>query len=151
MKGVTTMARVLLCFAGSILLFALLACSGEKKPAAQTQGQVTSPVMSPSEPRMDSVINLDEPPAIVKKVEPVYPKDAKEGNIEGSVYLTVLLSKEGTVKKAVVQSRKDGSLSMEKAAFDAVMQFTFTPARIKKQPVETWVSIPFRFKLAEKK
>lgn len=144
------MARILLYFAGSILLFALLACSGEKKPAEQTQ-QVASPVMSASEPRMDSVINLDEPPAIVKKVEPVYPKDAKDGNIEGSVWLTVLLSREGTVKKAVVQSRKDGSLSMEKAAIDAVMQFTFTPARIKKEPVETWVSIPFRFRLAEKK
>lgn len=144
------MARILLYFAGSILLFALLACSGEKKPAEQTQ-QVASPVMSASEPRMDSVINLDEPPAIVKKVEPVYPKDAKDGNIEGSVWLTVLLSREGTVKKAVVQSRKDGSLSMEKAAIDAVKQFTFTPARIKKEPVETWVSIPFRFRLAEKK
>jgi TonB family protein len=137
--------------ATTIALLLLVACSGEKKAPEQTQGQVTSSTVSTSEPRMDSVINLDEPPAIVKKVEPVYPKDDKEGNIEGSVWLTVLVSKEGTVKKAVVASRKDGSQSMEKAAIDAAMQFTFTPARIKNQPVEVWVSIPFKFKLAEKK
>jgi TonB family protein len=151
MKGVGTMENRLLLIAATISLLLLIACGGEKKEPEQTQGEVASPVMSASEPRMDSLINLDEPPAIVKKVEPVYPKDAKDGNIEGSVWLTVLLSREGTVKKAVVQNRKDGTESMEKAAIDAVMQFTFTPARIKKQPVETWVSIPFRFKLAEKK
>jgi TonB family protein len=145
------MARTLLFIATTLSLLLLIACKSDKKPQEQNQEQVTSPVTSASEPRMDSVVNLDEPPAIVKKVEPVYPNDDKESNIEGSVYLTVLVSKEGTVKKAVVQSRKDGSLSMEKAAIDAVMQFTFTPARIKNQPVETWVSIPFRFKLAEKK
>jgi periplasmic protein TonB len=145
------MARILLYFAGSLLLLTLFACSGEKKPAEQHQEQVTSPALSDKEPGINEVMDVDEMPTITKSVNPEYPEDAKKAGIEGAVILKILVNKEGNVRKAVVTNRTDGSVAMEQAAVNAVKQWTFKPATIKKQPVEMWVSIPFKFKLAEKK
>jgi TonB family protein len=150
MKGATTMARILLYFAGSILLFALLACSGEKKPAGQNQEQVTSAALSDKEPGIEETIEVDEFPAPTKTVNPEYPEEAKKAGAEGTVYLKVLVGKDGIVKKAVV-TKTDGSVALEQAAINAAKQWTFKPATVKKQPVEIWVSLPFKFKLTEKK
>jgi TonB family protein len=78
----------------------------------------------------------------------VYPEDALQKNIEGTVWVKALVSKEGRVKKAVVIKRIDGSESLERAALDSAIQMTFKPAFLNNQPVEFWVSIPFKFKLA---
>lgn len=145
------MANTLLHVAASLLLLALLACGGEKKPGEPNQGQVTSPPLAEKEPGIDETIDVDEFPAVTKSVNPVYPEEAKTNGIEGTVYLKILVDKEGNVKKAVVTKRTDGSVALEQAAMDAAKQWTFKPATIKKQPVEIWVSIPFKFKLADKK
>jgi len=144
------MTRILLYFAGSLLLLALFACSGEKKPAEQHQEQVTSPSFSDKEPGIDEMIDVDEFPTPTKTVNPEYPEEAKKAGIEGIVQLKVLVDKEGNVKKAIV-TKTNGSVVLEQAALNAAKQWTFKPATIKKQPVEIWVSLPFKFKLTEKK
>ena len=136
--------------AAALFLLGLFAC-GEHKQQPGTQEPGTSPGTSEREPGIDDVIDVDEPPSVATKVEPVYPEDAMRDGIEGTVWVKVLVNKEGTVTKAVVTKTIGGSPSIEKAALDAVRQFTFTPARIKKQPVQTWISFPFKFKLAPKK
>jgi TonB family protein len=145
------MARSLLYFTGSLLLLALFACSGEKKPAGQNQEQVTSPALTDKEPGIEETIDVDEFPAVTKSVNPVYPEEAKKNGIEGTIVLKVLVDKDGNVKKAEVTRRTDGSVALEQAAIDAAKQWTFKPATIKKQPVQIWVSLPFKFKLSEKK
>ncbi len=136
---------------GTVLAFvACVGCTDQRTPGPK-QEQVTSPSLSEAGPGINEVINVNEFPTIVTRVNPVYPEDAKRKGIEGTVLIKVLVSKDGTVKQAVATEGKDRNESLEQAAIDAVKQFTFTPALIKKQPVEIWVSIPFKFKLAEKK
>jgi TonB family protein len=136
---------------GTFLAFVAFGGCEEQKAPGEKQAQVTSPSLSETEPGINEVINVDEFPSIVKRVNPVYPEEAMKNGIEGTVLIKVLVGKDGTVKKAVATEGKEKNESFERAAIDAVKQFTFTPALIKHQPVEIWVSIPFKFKLAEKK
>ncbi len=145
------MAHKLLVPAVTFLLLLLLACGGEKGGPDKNQGQVTSPAVADKEPGIEEVPVVDEFPVVANTVKPVYPEEDKKNGVEGKVFLKILVDKEGNVKKAVVTSRTQGSLAMEHAAIEAAKQFTFKPATVKNQPVEIWVSIPFAFKLAEKK
>jgi RNA polymerase sigma-70 factor (ECF subfamily) len=57
------------------------------------------------------------------------------------------IGKDGSVLEAKVGGGESASPALEKAALDAVRGWTFTPARAKGQPVETWVVLPVKFKL----
>jgi TonB family protein len=143
------MLHKLILLTATFSLLTLVACTSDQK--APEQKQVTSPSLSESEPGIDDKIDVDEFPWILNRVNPVYPEDALKKGIEGTVWIKALVSKKGDVKKAVVIKGIDGSESLEKAAFDAAMQMTFKPALLKNQPVEMWVAIPFKFKLASGK
>jgi len=143
------MLHKLILLNATFLFLALVTCSCDQKP--REEKQVTSPSSSESEPGIDDKIDVDEHPSIVNWINPVYPEDALQKKIEGTVWVKALVGKEGHVKKAVVIKRIDGSESLEKAALDAVIQTTFKPAFLNNQPVEIWVSIPFKFKLAAAK
>jgi TonB family protein len=84
-------------------------------------------------------------PVPVKQVNPEYPKEAKRLNIEGTVWVKCLVDNNGSVKKAEVL-KADAKLFIE-PAIDAAKQWKFTPAQRDGKPVETWVTIPFRFRL----
>jgi protein TonB len=136
-------------FVASVL--ALVACSGENAAPDNRPEQVTSPGPGAVEPNIDEMIEVDEFPSPLKTVNPEYPEDARVKGVEGTVWLKILVDKEGFVNKAVVAKRTDGSEAMEQAAIDAAKQWTFKPATVKKEPVSIWVAIPFRFKLGDKK
>lgn len=95
-------------------------------------------------------LNVDESPSIIKKVAASYPEQARTSGLEGKVWVKALVSTDGTVKKAEVIHHDSSSAIFEQSALDAVRQFQFSPAKIKGQPVAVWVSIPFKFSLAEK-
>lgn len=84
-------------------------------------------------------------PQVVVSVPPVYPDLAKRAGIEGTVYVKILVSKEGKPIKAVVV--KSDSEVFDQPAVDAAMKFVFTPAIQHKAPVMVWVVVPFRFRL----
>lgn len=88
---------------------------------------------------------VDVEPAITSRANPVYPKEAVEKNLEGLVWLKVLVSDKGVPAK--VEVLKSTERIFEQAASDAAWQFRFTPGKIKGKPVACWVSIPFKFKL----
>lgn len=131
------------------LSFLLAACGGENPAPDTTQEQVTAP--EPAEPDIDAMIEVDEYPSPLTTVNPAYPEDARTKGVEGTVWLKVLVDRKGTVAKAVVAKRTDGSESMERAAIDAAKQWTFKPATVKAETVSIWVAIPFKFKLGDKK
>ena len=94
-------------------------------------------------------IDLKSMPVVTARVEPAYPAEAKKGGIEGMVILNALIDQEGKVAK--VQVEKSDARVLNKAALDAIRQWTFTPAVSKDgKTVEVWVTIPVKFKLAEK-
>ncbi len=107
--------------------------------------KVEAPKDNSDMPDMNAFIPVEKSPEVVKGVQPVYPDLAKRAGIEGTVYVKILVSKEGKPLKAVVI--KSDSEVFNKPAVDAAMQFVFTPAIQHKAPVMVWVVVPFRFKL----
>ncbi len=96
-------------------------------------------------PNINAFIPVEKEPQVVKSVQPVYPELAKRAGVEGSVFVKILVSKQGKPLKAVVV--KTDSQIFNKPAIDAAMQFIFTPAIQHKEPVMVWVVVPFRFRL----
>lgn len=102
---------------------------------------------SDAEPGMDEFIPVEKAPQIVKKVIPVYPDMARRAGLEGTVWVKILVDKDGKPKKAAVI--KSTTEIFNDPAVEAAMQFLFTPAVMNNGPVKVWVSVPFRFKLKE--
>ncbi len=96
-------------------------------------------------PDINAFVPVEKMPQVVVSVPPVYPDLAKRAGIEGTVYVKILVSKEGKPIKAVVV--KSDSEVFNQPAIDAAMKFVFTPAIQHKAPVMVWVVVPFRFRL----
>ena len=100
-----------------------------------------------AEPGIDEFVPVEKPPQIVKRVIPLYPPMAMRAGLEGTVYVKILVDKDGKPKKAVVI--KSTTEIFNEAAVDAAMQFIFTPAVMNNGPVKVWVAVPFKFKLKD--
>jgi protein TonB len=96
-------------------------------------------------PDMNAFVAVEKMPQVVVSVPPVYPDLAKRAGVEGTVYVKILVNKEGKAIKAVVI--KSDSEVFNQPATDAALKFVFTPAIQHKSPVTVWVVVPFKFKL----
>ncbi len=94
-------------------------------------------------------VPVEKEPVVIKKVEPKYPDLAMRAGLEGKVWVKIWVDKEGKPKQAVVL--KSDAEIFNQPAVDAAMQFLFTPAYMNNGPVAVWVSVPFRFKLADRR
>jgi protein TonB len=94
-------------------------------------------------------VPVEKEPVVVKKVEPKYPELAMRAGLEGKVWVKIWVDKEGKAKQVVV-IKSDAEIFNE-PAIEAARQFVFTPAYMNNGPVAVWVSVPFKFKLADRK
>jgi len=94
-------------------------------------------------------VPVEKTPEVVKAVEPKYPELAMRAGLEGRVWVKIWVDKEGKPRQAVVL-KSDAEIFNEPAV-SAAMQFVFTPAYMNNGPVSVWVSIPFKFKLADRR
>ena len=94
-------------------------------------------------------VPVERQPEIVLQVKPAYPELALRANLEGTVWVKLWVDKIGHVREARVL-KSDADIFND-AAIAAGKQFTFTPAYMNNGPVAVWVSLPFRFRLTEKK
>ena len=81
---------------------------------------------------------------------PEYPDRARREGKEGTVLVRVLVDEQGR-SKMVELSRSSGFEPLDKAASDAIRHWRFSPARYGEKPVESWVTIPIVFRLADPK
>ncbi len=84
-----------------------------------------------------------DPPQVVKRIDPVYPEEARKAGIQGSVILYVTTDKEGRVSEIEVLKSIP---ALDKAAMDAVRQWVYEPY-LKDgtpKPVSFAVTIQFR-------
>ena len=140
--------------------------SAEQTMATQTEmSQTVAPLVegsgdnAPVEIQQDIKIDEDAPPADfvpvekepvpIKKIEPKYPELAMRAGLEGKVWVKIWVDKEGRPKQVVIL-KSDAEIFNEPAV-EAAKQWIFTPAYMNNGPVAVWVSIPFRFKLADRK
>lgn len=107
--------------------------------------KVEAPQEKDETPDMNAFVAVEKMPQVVVSVPPVYPDLAKRAGVEGTVYVKILVNKEGKAIKAVVI--KSDSEVFNQPATDAALKFVFTPAIQHKSPVTVWVVVPFKFKL----
>ena len=85
------------------------------------------------------------PPSVVKRVEPIYPEEARRERVSGIVILEVLVDKAGNVRDAVVLKDLPG---LSESALAAVRQWTFQPGTANGEPVDVIFNLTVNFKLA---
>lgn len=88
---------------------------------------------------------MEQLPEVVTSVTPLYPKEARNAKIEGTVMVKALVDTKGNVAK--VQVAKGIHATLDKAAMDAVKKWRFNPGRYNGKPVGTWIAVPVRFSL----
>lgn len=89
---------------------------------------------------------VDKPPQLVLRVPPSYPAHAETNNIEGEVFVRILVGIRGRVERVVVlRSRPTGVF--DAATREAVMRWRFRPAQFRGKPVRTWLRQRVAFKL----
>ena len=82
---------------------------------------------------------------LVSRVEPTYPVLARQAHIQGSVILTAIIDKEGTIQNLQLVS---GHPLLAPAAIEAVKQWRYKPFLLSGQPVmiETTVTVNFQLR-----
>jgi TonB family protein len=90
--------------------------------------------------------NAVDVPRLIKKVEPVYPVEARKALVQGVVVLEVTTDEEGHVIEAKVV-RSDSSL-LNQTSIDAVKQWVYEPLTSKGNPVRMsfYVTMTYRLK-----
>ncbi|MBN1625311.1 MAG: TonB family protein [Deltaproteobacteria bacterium] len=90
----------------------------------------------------------DTPLTVVKEVSPIYPVEAQFDNVEGTVALKFVVTKEGKATKAkIVKAVPPGYF--EEAAIETIKQYEFKPATRNGKPVDTTVSMQIEFSLKD--
>ena len=85
-------------------------------------------------------------PSYRRIVPPVYSAEAVKGGEQGVVFLQVQVSEQGTVTEARV-AQSSGHETLDRAAVEAVAQWTFNPARSDGQPRASQVTVPIVFEV----
>jgi len=101
--------------------------------------QVTTP--APLELSADSA-----QPLLIRKVAPLYPPLARQARIQGTVFLKIIISKEGDVRDAQLVS---GHPMLAPAAIAAVKQWKYRPYTQDGDPVEIATSVRVDFRMAD--
>lgn len=127
----------------------------EEKLEVVEEDTVSDPVIVEVDNAEESATTLEEvvsvgiieaEPLYRENPEPRYPRMARKRGHEGTVILSVLVSKDGKVTNLWV-FESCGYKILDNAALKAVADWTFEPGRQGDDAVEMWVQVPVRFEL----
>ena len=90
----------------------------------------------------------DSEPVPVNRVQPEYPASAYRDRVEGTVLVGILVDAAGRAG-TVDLVRRSGNRELDRAAVDAVKQWTFEPAVRDGRRVEGRVEVPVTFRIDE--
>jgi TonB family protein len=111
---------------------------------SDTQAEVLN-VDSLSVADLPDTVAAEIEPKPILKVEPEYPYSLESSDVTGDVFLKVLVTKTGNVRKVVILSSTN--VLFNRSALKAAAMWKFRPATLNGMPVNVWVTIPFRFRL----
>ena len=102
------------------------------------------PEISPQ--KKETAKKVHQPPKLIKKIDPVYPDEARKAGLEDTVVLEATTDTQGNVVKIEIKKGKHEILNQ--AAIDALEQWKYEPAIIegKLMPVEFTVTCRFKLK-----
>jgi len=98
-------------------------------------------------PPPDSFIVYDLYPEPLVAKEPEYPEIARRAGIEGTVYVRVLIDREGHVREACIDKVDPAGVGFEESAKEAAMKSLWSPAEQNDNPVPCWVTYAVEYKL----
>jgi TonB family protein len=81
---------------------------------------------------------------LLNLVEPVYPAEAVQQKIEGTVKLHAVIGTDGAIESLAQVS---GPQVLVNASMSAVRNWKYSPTRMNGQPIETQEDISFVFRL----
>jgi len=96
-------------------------------------------------PRPDEFVAFDEEPQLLVAPDPVWPEMARKAGITGTVWVKVLVDKEGMVRDAIVIKESGANAGFEEAALEAAKKRMYRPAMQNNQPVPVWVAYKVKF------
>jgi len=111
-------------------------------------GGIISPAPPPPTPPPAPVVPVRvggqiSTPALVHRVEPVYPKIAAEAHVTGMVILEAIVGTDGCVESVkVLRSRH---VLLDNAAMDALKQWRYTPLILNGTPAPFVLTVTFTF------
>ena len=86
------------------------------------------------------------PPTLVREVKPTYTSDALRASIQGSVFLDVVVQRDGTPRDIIVVRSLDRG-GLDRQAVLAVEQWRFNPGRLNGVPVDVLISVIVDFRV----
>jgi TonB family protein len=84
--------------------------------------------------------------AIVERVNPQYPPEARAGHVQGEVLLHAIIDKDGKISELQVLSGDD---VLAKSALEAVRQWRYKPMLVDDEPTEVDTTITITFSLSD--
>jgi len=115
--------------------------------AAETSVPVSKPASPPvNEGDLVELTAVTEPPALVKRVEPVYPQTAQRLGIGGSITVNALVDERGNVIDTAILKGIQDDMGLGRAAQNAVKKWKFQPARKDGVAVKVWKPVVILFK-----
>jgi protein TonB len=87
---------------------------------------------------------VSEMPVVLSEVRPVYPKEAREKQLEGAVALDVLIDEQGMVRQVKVI---EGAEIFREGAVEAMKKFRFKAAKVDGKAVAVRIRYSLNFKL----
>jgi TonB family protein len=112
-----------------------------QKPAA-----IAAPRTAPTGERI-RIGGAVQPVRLIRQTKPVYPPELQQLGVEGTVVMSAIISKDGTVLSPTVRNTVDPRLAA--AALEAVRQWVYQPALLNGEPVETITTITLEFQLGQ--
>jgi periplasmic protein TonB len=108
---------------------------------------VNSPIRVPNPVRETQTLKVSQGVTqgmLIKRVQPVYPGQAKQMHLEGAVQLLASIAKDGSISSV---KQLSGDAILGRAAVDAVRQWKYKPYFLNGEPVEIQTQITVNFKL----
>lgn len=93
-----------------------------------------------------SLADIDQAPAPLFQLEPVYPYSAKRSNVTGKVSVMFMVDENGNVSDITILRAVPKGI-FEESVRSALLKWKFMPGKLKGKNVSTWVSTNIVFEL----
>lgn len=84
-------------------------------------------------------------PVVIRRVEPIYPEEARKARVAGIVIIEALIDRNGNVREARVL--KPLPFDLDQAALDSIRQWKFRPGTRNGEPVDVLFNLTINFQL----
>lgn len=133
----------------------------QKTPPPVAKAAAAAPVVAPSKAVSQKTASISpaktaEPTTQLPSADaaglnnkaPVYPMLSRKRKEQGTVWLLLLVSKDGLVTELKLK-KTSGFDRLDQAALQAVKKWKFQPARKQGQPIDYWYELPLKFSLQQ--